>query len=366
MMDMGGVPEASVDTRINVGKNNKVQAVALDFHLITRSIEERRMQALAEKGNSGAAGGGASNGSVRSTPAASASAGGPVRPDASLVEKMANLLNVNINGNGDPPKSKSDRRDDLSGILGGSNADDEGPAAAKRSAPPKSAPPHADIRSKYAAKLRGKIDGGVAGLELAKSEREDTLRRGDASVHLAARELFSSEGMKETNVSSSRWLATTGVGKLLSLIGARSMRIALLPLPSTPSRPQTDEDVERTSREMESLTKQLPNVRFDLLVPDGRRRGGEGADGSHDDAAEDVLRHVLSTIDVPPLKFVVVSDRDDYLRAARDAGMFTCRVRPKNQRRGAITTDYNVEDAGSVQDVINEINGISFNFALKG
>ena len=65
------------------------------------------------------------------------------------------------------------------------------------------------------------------------------------------------------------------------------------------------------------------------------------------------------------IQFVVVSDRDDYLAAARDLGMFTCRVRPKNKRRG-LTTNYNVDDIGSVLEVINDINGVSFNSALKG
>jgi hypothetical protein len=35
MLDIGGTPTANANTRINVGKNNKVHAVALDFHLIT-------------------------------------------------------------------------------------------------------------------------------------------------------------------------------------------------------------------------------------------------------------------------------------------------------------------------------------------
>ena len=69
-------------------------------------------------------------------------------------------------------------------------------------------------------------------------------------------------------------------------------------------------------------------------------------------------------MDVEPIKIVVVSDRDDYLGAARDLGMFTCRVRPKNKRRG-LTTNYNVDDIGSVLEVINDINGVSFNSALK-
>ncbi len=68
--------------------------------------------------------------------------------------------------------------------------------------------------------------------------------------------------------------------------------------------------------------------------------------------------------DVEPIQFLLVSDRDDYLGAARDLNMYTVRVRPKNKRRG-LTTNYNVDDVGSVQEVINDINGVSFNSALK-
>lgn len=358
MLDMGGVGQIGVDTRINVGKNNKVRAVALDFHLITRSIEERRRQALAEKENaSGGVGGNKSN--IQKPASAS-----EVEPDISLVQKMANLLNIQLGGNSSKPTAK----DDLSAILA-----EEATLTAKKTTPPKASvtsPPTVDVRSKYAKKLRNKIDGGVAGLELAKSEKEETMKRGDASMHMAARDLLSSEGMAGTdakNTSSSRWLAATGVGKLLSFLTSRSVQIVLLPLPSTARAPVTEEDVRITSEEMECLTRQLPNVDFNVLIPDGRRRGCEGTERSNDNAAEDVLQNVLSELDdVPPLKFVVVSDRDDYLKAARDAGMFTCRIRPKNKPRGNITTDYNVEDAVGVMDIINEINGISFNSAMKG
>ena len=75
MLDMGGVGEAKVDTRINVGKNNKVRAVALDFHLIARSIEERRRRALEEKENVDGGGG------TSHTAAAATSAAASVQPD---------------------------------------------------------------------------------------------------------------------------------------------------------------------------------------------------------------------------------------------------------------------------------------------
>lgn len=361
MLDMNGIAQANADTRINVGKNNKIQVVALDFHLITRSIEERRQLAKEEQNSTAML----RNTSLTSTSSLSiSSTPSSLTPDTSVVEMMASLLNVKLGG--DSATSKRLQTDDVSAILGSSDKKEKESMMKKDHSSS-----HLDVRMKYAAKLRSKIDGGFAGLELANSAKENTMKRGDASLHLVARDLISSGTMgggELSNPSSTRWLATTGVGKLLSFLSSRSIQIALLPLPSTSSHPQSDADVERTTQEMETIAKQLPNVQFDLFVSDGRRRGEEKTERSNDDTAEDVLRNrVLRKMqDVPPLKFMVVSDRDDYLKAARNNGMFTCRVRPKNTRRGNITTSYDVEDVGSVQDAINDINGISFNSALKG
>jgi len=351
MLDMGGVGQAAATKRINVGKNNKIRAICLDFHLITRSIEERRALAEEEIEKSGR---------IQNNSASDAATPGAIQPDSSVVQNFANLLGVKL---GDSVLKRKQEEDDLSGLLGNVSVPEKKAPVPKEAFT--SSPHSTDIRSKYSQKLRNKIEGGVAGLELAKSEKEDTLKRGDASMHLAARNLISAEGAAGTSTSSSRWLATTGVGKLLSFVDGRSMQIVLLPLPSTPTMPQSDGDVKRTLEEMTSLTKQLPNVSFDLLIADGRRRGEVGTERQNDSTAQDVISNVLSKMgEIEPIQFLLVSDRDDYLGAARDQGMFTVRVKPKNKRRG-LTTNYNVDDVGSVQEVINDINGVSFNSALK-
>lgn len=361
MLDMGGVGQAAVTKRINVGKNNKIRAICLDFNLITRSIEERRALAEAQVENDRIQNNIANNDATATSSAATIT---NIQPDTSAVQSFANLLGVKLGDTAHKRKQEDD--DDLSGLLG--NIDSSVVPEKKDPAPRKAITPLSratDIRDKYAQKLRDKIEGGVAGLELAKFEKDDTLKRGDASMHLTARKLISADGAKGASTSSSRWLATTGVGKLLSFVDGRSMQIVLLPLPSTPAMPQTDDDVKRTLEEMTSLTKQLPNVNFDLLIADGRRRGKVGTDEQDHNTAQDVLSNVLSKMnDIDPIQYLLVSDRDDYLGAARDQGMFTVRVRPKNKRRG-LTTNYNVDDVGSVQEVINDINGVSFNSALK-
>lgn len=346
---MGGVPQAAVNTRINVGKNNKVRAVALDFHLITRSIEQRRKAAELNGADD-------AKKEVKKVEI-------EVKPDMSMVEKMANLLNVKLGDSSPIGQRKNaqdtDTEEDLASVLLGKKKDKEKPKQTPVSSP------HIDIRSKYAAKLRNKIEGGVAGVDLMNFERTEMMKRGDASSHFAAKAIVASaeSAAASSNPSSSRWLATTHAGQLLSFLTQRSMQIILLPVPSTANNPQTDEDRQRNQDEMTSLTKQLPHVQFDLCISDGRRRGDLSA--SSETAANDILEYVTKEIDIPPIQCAIVSDRDDYLRSARERGMFTIRVRPKNTRRGDVTANYSVEDVGAVEEVINEINGVSFNSALK-
>ena len=47
MLDMGGVASAKSNTKIDLGKNNKIRAIALDFNLITKSFEEHKKETAA-------------------------------------------------------------------------------------------------------------------------------------------------------------------------------------------------------------------------------------------------------------------------------------------------------------------------------
>jgi len=62
---------------------------------------------------------------------------------------------------------------------------------------------------------------------------------------------------------------------------------------------------------------------------------------------------------------LLVSDQDSYLKAAKDMGMVTCRIRPKNAKRGNVSTTYEVETILQVENVVNEMNGISYNAVLN-
>ena len=85
MMDMGGVAAAdSSNTKLNLGKNNRVKLVALDFALLTQSIQSSM-----------------SHSNKRNSSAVVETRGieklGQVQPDISMVQSFAKMLNVTLN-----------------------------------------------------------------------------------------------------------------------------------------------------------------------------------------------------------------------------------------------------------------------------
>jgi FMN phosphatase YigB (HAD superfamily) len=308
MIDMGGAPSGSTDNSsirpINTSKNSKLQAVAFDFEVLTKSIEETRDL---KRGSN-----------TTATPQKTT----VIQPALDTIQQIASLLNVNVPETSTSPPSSTVVKTKINF--------------------PK-AQVHEDVRAKYARKLQG----GLAGVELAKSQVEETLARGDAAGHLVARKL----AMKTTAASPSKWMAMTGTGVLLSYLSHRSIKIALLPNPQTSNVDQKD----RQQNSMEALMRQLKDVVIDCVVR---------IDDS-DKLQKSLEKELVDPIDVHPNAILVVSDRDDYLKAAKDLGMLTCRIQKPNTRRGNITAHFNTPSVPDVKEVINEINGISFNVVLN-
>ena len=137
---------------------------------------------------------------------------------------------------------------------------------------------------------------------------------------------------------------------MLQYLTHRSMKIALLP--TKVNCAQVDEtDGDR----MESLKRQLKTeVIFDVLLKDGTM------------SADQVLDRALKELELDAHLVLLVSDKDEYLKPAKDKGMVTCRLRPMNAPRGNVSSHYMVESIPAIRDVVNEINGISFNAVMKG
>jgi hypothetical protein len=318
MLDMGGAPSAATDRKVmrtvNASKNSKLQAVAFDFEILIRDSESNNKQQASSK----------------PTTLQQESSSSPkltTRPETDLdqIQQVASLLKVEIHTES---KETSDNK-----------------PATKPSSPKITTHPHQDVRAKYAKKLKG----GLAGIELAKSQIHESMMRGDAAGHLAARKI----AIKDAPVQSTRWMANFGASKLLTYLTHRSIRIALLP------NPKFIGDVDQQNNEqglMKELQTQLKDVVIDVIVP-GLNSG--------DAIVSSLQTNVLNEFSMDPHRVLLVSDRDDYLRAGKELGMLVCRLQPKNARRGNVTTHYTSQSVEDVQEVVNEINGISFNTVLN-
>ena len=337
MLDMGGAPSALNDkssARINASKNCRVQAVAFDFHVLTSAVADPSKQQQDDT---------PSRKTSLDEKSASSSVLGNVLPDTNAVQQVASLLRVNLGGDSSSERDKTYEMDDLSILTGEKKPLTE----KKKPTPDKNHSIMSDIRSKYADKLAQRGLGGVSGVDLAKKQVEETLKRGDAGGHLAARKI----AINEPSTLGKRWIAQTGTGSLLQYMTQRSIKICLLPKPSNGSA--YVEDTEDEGALMVDFTRQLKDVVFDVLLKDGS------------DGAKFLVKQALEKLNLHPNLILLVSDRDDYLKAAKEIGMITCRIRPTNARRGNISSNYMIPSIPEVRSVIDDMNGISFNAVFK-
>lgn len=311
MIDMGGKPSGSTDNSfirtVNASKNSKLQAVAFDFEALTKSIEESKDEML-QKSSSNGTTTSAKIGALPST----------IQPDMEQIQQVASLLNVEV------PSTSSSLNSE------------------KPKFEMKKSEPHEDIRAKYAKKLQG----GLAGIELAKSQVEETLTKGDAAGHLAAKKL----ALQTKGATPTAWMAMTGTGKLLSYLTHRSIKIALLPNPKADALQKDNEQ-----QAMETLNQQLKGVVIDCIVRIDH----------HTELPKTLEKNLLDPLNVHPNSILVVTDRDDLLKAAKHLDMLTCRLQKPNTRRGNISAHFNAPSVPDVQEVVNEVNGVSFNAVLN-
>ena len=360
MLDMGGMPSAGSDQTLirtpNASKNSKLQAVAFDFDVLTKSFDDS-----SKDDDSATSSTTTSNSSSPSSPNKKLGQQlGTVQPDLDQINQVASLLNVDVSGGKDNSTSGEESEDSiLSKLLGGGSTTTEKQVPKKKKEQPMSESdktilslPNTDVRAKYAKKL----NGGLAGLELAKSQLDNTLSGGDAAGHLAVRKMVVEETAVKTGTGT-KWMALSGTGNLLSYLTHRSIRIALLPNPKLLQNDDTIKLQEQTDQ-MKQMGRQLNDVVIDNIV--------DCTEGSIS-IQQALQRKVMGELDdnIHPNQVLIVSDSDLYLKEGRDLGMMTCRIRPLNAPRGNVTTHYTATGIPEIQEVINEINGISFNSVLN-
>mmetsp|Transcript_11053 Transcript_11053/g.11850 ORF Transcript_11053/g.11850 Transcript_11053/m.11850 type:complete len:374 (-) Transcript_11053:60-1181(-) len=331
MIDMGGMPSAGSDRSAirtaNASKNSKVQVVAFDFKLLINADKDGRNNKDA------------------------------VAPVGVALENEKSIITPN-NNTSDNDKIQQSKLS-LTSIQ---NQNDHNPS-------------HQDIRAKYAHKL--KKSGGLAALELAKSHVKDTLASGDASGHLATRKIAIKQGHNTSNNqdmggTNTKWLPSLEASTLLTYLTHRTICIVLLPTIIKHSSEDEEGKVinmqQESTKMMHDFAAQLKNVIIDNIIPTldgGDRNKNNNKDNDNNRIKNTMKNGILNKYNMDPNRVLLVSDREEYLRVARDMGMIVCRLQKKNTRRGNITPHYSVENVEEVQEVVNEINGISFNTILN-
>jgi hypothetical protein len=360
LMDLGGAPSSTTDpskiTAPNLNKNCHLQYVIFDFEVLCRSMQDQDPTT------------GTSSNAMATTPTVVAPMMAPVQPDVDRVLELAQLLKVDIAGRNNkdhPLVTNQTFDDDLSLLTTGS----EDASSLSSSRPPTKLTPHhnttkplsaaspmagtADLRLKYADKLRQKTGGGVATVDdNARDELVSSKRGGDAEFHFAARQHAMAQSSSTT---STRWMAGTGTGQLLSFLHSRSFKVVLLPTPVEQVQKAPSPSHQAEAQSMDELVQQLQSkLSFHSVI---HQTGSLTVERIFTDALADTV--------TMRDRCLCVSDRDSILKGAKEAGMLTLRIRPPNARRGNVSTNYTAETVMETQTIVNEINGISFSSVLQ-
>ena len=421
MLDLGGIHLPTVNTRIDVSKNHKVRAIAFDFELISKSVITTAVTGEKEKEISSRTLNHSSVSNNNNNPSA-------ILPEH-LREKIDSISQVlqfkRISSNSTMTRRREDSMmdDDITRIVRSTDPSFSSTVSSTPSTTTNTSATAAtsststtaslssshvvgDIRTKYASKLRSKVEGGIPAIENMKYQRETAMKRGDASTHLYARKealtaSSSSSSAAATSNSNTKWIATnSGTGKLLQFLHHRSMMIAFIPpLVTVPNTTSTHPSSSSSSssflqerlmdiqQRMKDLCQQLPQIHIDytisgleLFIKDKTTTNDDYVSSSSQEWAKHIVQYFYYQITtthhdninnnnhtIHPNAIILVSERDEYLKVGKDMGMMTCRVQPlgPNSPRGNVTTHYRIQKLSQVEDVINEINGISFNTVLS-
>ena len=351
MLDLGGAPSSLNDSsktrHLNLNKNCHLQVVLFDFDLLCRSVHsaDDKSKEVFD--------------SLVTPTTTSQSIGSSVQPDISKIQQVASLLRVDLTGKKD--EERSFEEDDLSLLTGEPHQSTRQPPSSKQPPAPHD-PNSADIRHKYAAKLQKRT--GASHVTSPASSNSAAGAEGDAAFHLAARQAVVASG---SPADKTRWMAATGTGQLLQYLHSRSLQLVLHPATGAAKNGQ-----QHQRSEMQDFVSQMKDkVSFSHILYPGVNAAETtstsdttrtpAADWTADRLMDWASQEYATMID----RCLWVSDRDDVLRAARALGCITLRVRPPNARRGNVSSHYTVESVPDTVQIVNEINGISFNTVLS-
>ena len=388
MMDLGGVPMSKVKGDAFQGsllRNLKVRGVLLDFHLVSIDKDQAAAAAAAAAAASSSSSSSSSKASPSSPPTSSASSAfmqalNPLKTAApppssapssvsSAVTDLAALLGVKLGSTATFGSPLSANKDDLSllgverpsnksaawslelgealqerGVATGGGetadtttlvkreggsiplaaADAAGKSAFKQS---QSSLLKDDVRLKYGAALQKKGIGvsGLVDAVVGPAAGAKGSKVGDSSFHLGARAMAMRQDEQDASEgdSAGRWMVANGMGTLMNFIGDRSMKVGLV---SSDKRHMG----KSTVVEMDKYVYQLGHHSFHFVgreLPPEKGKGGDDKNAETIKAAIDSMKGEGNhAIELGPQHVMVVSDRDDLLKAARNVGESCCCV----------------------------------------
>ena len=247
-----------------------------------------------------------------------------------------------------------------------------------------------DVTTKYRAAILKKTGGNFQSMKLSPEQV-----KGDAEALSFGR--ASLVNVETTAAKAgSKWMLGSGVGGLLEYLERRSMTLALLPEMDTPPddlatfQQQAPAAVQnglvmiKPSRVAEHTAEaeKLIGAKKAARAPEDATKSAPSFWGSvfgfsNEPSAQTVaerqkqaslsvevwtrcLDEFARNLGVEPQQIVVVSDKDDLIRAARNISCHTIAFNPPGQRRVDASCDASVEAISEVKDVTESINGISY------
>ena len=192
----------------------------------------------------------------------------------------------------------------------------------------------------------GSGDGGseeLAGIRAKYGNKLRALKAKAAAREAGAGPPTISEGSQASNGgASASWSLNRGAAPLMKYLANRGMRCGLLMPPTdTVSEPLLASFHEQLDTQLDdSLTLSREAVH---TFPDPGR-----------------LLQLLHAHGLQPASVMLLTTQESTLRAAREAGCFSSLFLPRNARRPNVRADFTVSDLFKVQDVVEQLNGISW------
>ena len=186
------------------------------------------------------------------------------------------------------------------------------------------------IRAKYGDKLRA--------LKAKAAAREASASAGSGVQASTVLEGGGASG----GSSASAWSLNRGAAPLMKYLANRGMRCGLL----MPSADTVSDDM------LASFHEQLDTQLDDSLTL--------SREAVHTFPDPDRLLQLLHARGLKPASVMLLTTQENSLRAAREAGCFSSLFLPRNARRPNVRADFTVSDLFKVQDVVEQLNGISW------